>query len=99
MESSKDFYNTLDTFRIGGLGCGIIGLCCLAFGFIYTFRNPPSQRPAAIQTLPKTTDFSTTTPDSSTPTLSIMAPTLFPTLTAMAPTDAGVATAAPLPDF
>ena len=96
MDNSKEFYKTLDKFLIGGLGCGVIGLFCLAFGFIYTFRNPPNARPAATETVPGTTEFSTAPPDVATATLSIIAPTQFPTLT---PADPAVATTAPLPSF
>jgi TolB protein len=95
MDSSKEYFQKLDRFLIAGLGCGIVGLCCLAFGFIYTFRNPPSQRPAATQTLPGTTVFSTVTLDSLTATLSpLETPTFLATLT---PPDVAVVTAAPQP--
>ena len=99
MESPKNFYKTLDKFLIGGLGCGVIGLCCLAFGFIYTFRNPPGQRPSAIETLPGTSVFSTATPVAINPSEAFLTPTLFPTLIVQVPTDPSAATAAPLAGF
>jgi tol-pal system beta propeller repeat protein TolB len=95
MDSSKEYFQKLDRFLIAGLGCGIVGLCCLAFGFIYTFRNPPSQRPAATQTLPGTAGFSTVTPDSLTATLSpLETPTFVPTRSTP---EVAVVTAAPQP--
>ncbi|MGE5464120.1 MAG: DPP IV N-terminal domain-containing protein [Syntrophothermus sp.] len=97
MDSSKQFYQKLDRFLIAGLGCGIIGLCCLAFGFIYTFRNPPGQRPVATQTLPGTATFSTVPPDLTTPTSALETPTFFPTLTSVAATGPAVVSPAPQP--
>jgi tol-pal system beta propeller repeat protein TolB len=88
MDNSKEFYKTLDKFLIGGLGLGIIGLCCLAFGFIYTFRNPPNGRPVPTQTLSGTTVLSTVTSAAGNPTLSSENPTLFPTVTPASPTEA-----------
>jgi len=97
MDPSKEYFQKLDKFLIGGLGCGIVGLCCLAFGFIYTFRNPPGQQSAATPTLAGTTDFSSLTPDSITPTLSLPGvPTLFPTLTTP---EVAVVTSAPSSNF
>jgi TolB protein len=91
MDSSKKFFQTLDKFLIAGLGCGVIGLCCLATGFVYTFRNPPNARLVPTQTAPGTTVFSTLTPVSSTPTFS-------PALTPVGATEAGVSTPVPNPN-
>ena len=93
MDNSRKFMATFDRFMIASLGCALVALCCLAFGFIYTFRNPPSPRP-----LTSTTPGSLLTerPDAVTPTLSIPTPTLFPTLT---PTDIANATPIPQPNF
>jgi len=79
-KSSKKFFATFDKFMFAGLGCGILALCLLGFGFVYTFRNPP--RPAPTDTPIGMTALSTTLPDDVTPTLSILNPTPFPTLTA-----------------
>ena len=79
MDSSKKFLATFDKFLLTGLGCGLIGLCVLAAGFAYTFRNPPQPRPTAtpfgLGSLP------TVMPDAVTPTLSLLSATPFPTLT------------------
>jgi Tol biopolymer transport system component len=98
MDSSKEYFQKLDKFLIAGLGCGIVGLCCLAFGFIYTFRNPPSGPPVATQPLSGTTVFATVIPDAANPTASALPeiPTVFPTLT---PPDVAVVTSAPQPGF
>src|SRR5512139_3833914 len=98
MDSSKKFFQTFDKFLIAGLGCGVIGLCCLATGFVYTFRNPPNARPVPTQTVPGTTAFSTVTSGSATPTLSILTPTFFPTLTPGSATEASISTPVPNPD-
>lgn len=96
MDPTKKLLSTVDKFLIAGLGCGVIGLCFLAFGFIYTFRNPPRPRPTS--TPPGLTALSTATPGSVTPTLSILTPTLFPTITSTAP---GILPTVPFlpPDF
>jgi Tol biopolymer transport system component len=99
MDSSKKFFQTFDKFLIAGLGLGVIGLCCLASAFAYTFTNPPNARPTPTQTLLGTTVFSTATPVTSvTPTLSNATPTLFPTFTSAAPTEITVPTPASNPD-
>src|SRR5512139_281050 len=95
---SKSFMQTFDKFMIAGLGCGVIGLCCLASAFVYTYINPPNARPAPTETVPGTTVFSTVTPGLITPTFSIETPTLLPTLTPGAPTEAGISTPAPNPN-
>ena len=96
MDSPKKLFSTIDKFLLAGLGCGLIGLCVLTFGFIYTFRNPP--RPGPTDTPLGLGELSTATPASITPTLSILTPTLFPTLT---PTPPGILPTVPFlpPDF
>jgi TolB protein len=96
--SSKRFFQTFDKFMIAGLGCGVIGLCCLASAFVYTFANPANAHPAITETLAGTTVISTVTPGPMTPTLSIETSTPFPTLTPGAPTEAGISTPVPNPD-
>src|SRR5512139_2793919 len=97
---SKSFMQTFDKFMIAGLGCGVIGLCCLASAFVYTYINPPNARPVPTEIVPGTTVFSTVTPGLITPTLSIETPTLFPTLTPTsgAPTEVGISTQVPNPN-
>ena len=79
MDQSKKFFATLDKFLLAGLGCGVIGLCILGFGFIYTFRNPPGPRPT--DTPMGLISLSTPTLDSVAPTSSAFTPSPFPTLT------------------
>jgi len=98
MESSKKFFQTFDKFLIAGLGCGVIGLCCLASAFAYTFTNPPNARTTPTQTVPGTTVTSMVTPAPVTPTLEIATPTFFPTLTPEAPTEVGISTPGPSPN-
>ncbi len=83
MDSPKKLLSTIDKFLLAGLGCGLIGLCVLAFGFIYTFRNPP--RPGPTSTPVGLGVPSTETPGSVIPTLSIFTPTVSPTLTSTPP--------------
>lgn len=81
MESQKKLLSVFDRFLFTGLGCAVIGLCLLACGFIYTFRNPP--RPAvATATQPVSDNLSTSTPVLITPTASFPTATTFPTFTA-----------------
>jgi TolB protein len=91
MESSKNFFQTFDKFLIAGLGCGVIGLCCLASAFVYTFTNPPNVRTTPTETVPGTAVFSTVTPGLTTPTLS-------PTLTPVAATEVDISSPVPNPD-
>lgn len=100
--TSKRFFQTFDKFLIAGLGCGVIGLCCLASAFAYTFSNPPDARQTSTETLPQTTVLSSVTPSlitpgTGTPTLSITTPTVFPTLSAVTATEAQIATPVPNP--
>lgn len=76
-DSRKSFMYLFDRFMVVGLGCSVFALCLLAVGWIYTFRNPPNARPTDIPP----DGVSTLSPDSVTPTLSILNPTPFPTLT------------------
>ena len=80
-EPTKRFLATFDKLLIAGLGCGLIGLCLLACGFIYTFRNPPGPQPTETQLVLQPGVLATVTPDSATPTLSILTPTQLPILT------------------
>jgi TolB protein len=80
MDSLKKYFPLLDRFLIAGLGCGLIGLCILTCGFLYTFQNPPTMRPTS--TPMGQSALSTLTSVPASPTLSILAPTSFPTLTA-----------------
>ena len=84
MESSKKFLSIFDAFLIGGLGCGVLGLCILMGGFVYVWQNPPVPRAAAtpvgISGLP-TIQPANTAPvfDFSTPTFDVaLSPTLIP---------------------
>jgi len=98
MDSSKKFFQKFDKFLIAGLGCGVIGLCCLATGFVYTVRNPPNARLVPTQTLAEPTIFSTLTPGPATPVESIATPTFLPTPTPVSATEAGVSTPVPNPN-
>src|SRR6266498_5246994 len=80
MNSSQKIFATFDKFLFAGLGCGLIGLCLLGIGFVYTFRNPPQPRPTV--TLVGFEAVTTATSGSVTPTLSFLTPSPFPTLTA-----------------
>ena len=94
MNTRKISFGTLDILLLIGLGCGVIGLCVLAGGFIYTFRNPPNARSSAT---PVTQNALTMLPPVSiTPSLAFGTPTLFPTLT-ITPEDALIPSALPNP--
>ncbi len=94
MASRKFSLGTLDIFLLVGLACGLIGLCVLALGFVYTFRNPPNAISSA--TPVGQNAFTTLTPVTATPPLTIATPTLFPTLT-ITPQDAVIPSALPNP--
>lgn len=81
MESQKKLLSVFDRFLYTGLGCAVIGLCLLACGFVYTFRNPP--RPAVATSTPLGLgELSTLTPVAATPTVDFGTATPFPTFTA-----------------
>jgi len=50
MESLKKLLLAFDIFLIGGLGCGVLGLCILMGAFFYIWQNPPVPRSSATQT-------------------------------------------------
>src|SRR5687767_7172780 len=78
MESPKKFLPIFDTLLIGGLGCGVLGLCLLAGGFVYVWQNPPVPNSAATQV-----EFSGSpivSPVVTTPLLDFSTPTLSPTI-------------------
>lgn len=77
-ESSKKILSIFDALLIGGLGCGVIGLCILAGVFVYIWQNPPVPRlnPTQIGS-PVSPIVPTSFPDFATPTLS---PTIIPSL-------------------
>ena len=86
MESSKKFLSIFDAFLIGGLGCGVIGLCILMGGFVYVWQNPPAPR-------------STSTPVEFIGAPSITAPVFgFPTPT-LSPTIIPSLIPSPIPDL
>jgi len=90
--------STFDKFLIGGLGCGVFGLCILLGGFVYVWQNPPRPRPTASQTPPGFAGLATVT--STAPGLNFPTPTLFPAIT---PTQNGTLPAtvipSPIPQF
>jgi len=94
MDSRKISLGTLDIFLLIGLGCGVIGLCVLALGFVYTFRNPPNAQPSA--TPVDQNALTTLAPGSVTPSLTNSTATVFPTLT-ITPEDALIPSALPNP--
>ena len=78
MESPKKFLPIFDALLIGGLGCGVLGLCILAGVFVFIWQNPPGR---GVNPTPIDSSVSpvvpTTFPDLPTPTLS---PTIIPSL-------------------
>jgi TolB protein len=78
MESPKKFLPIFDAFLIGGLGCGVLGLCILAGVFVFIWQNPPVQgvNPTPIDSSGSPV-VPTAFPDLSTPTMS---PTIIPSL-------------------
>jgi len=78
MESSKKILSIFDAFLIGGLGCGVIGLCILAGVFVYIWQNPPVPRATPAQV-----EFSGSpigSPVVTTPFVDLSTPTLSPTI-------------------
>ncbi|MCI0556448.1 MAG: DPP IV N-terminal domain-containing protein [Anaerolineae bacterium] len=74
MESRKKFLSVFDAFLIGGLGCGVIGLCILMGGFVYVWQNPPVPHSTSTQV-----EFSGS-PTVTTPFFDLSTPTIFPTI-------------------
>jgi Tol biopolymer transport system component len=91
METLKKFLPAFDALLIGGLGCGVLGLCILVGVFGYLWINPPVPPSAMTQT-----PLSSGGPPAGTAAVlefatATLAPTLVPTVevaptTAMAPT-------------
>src|SRR6185503_17222967 len=83
MESPQKLFPILDRFLLGGLGCGVFGICILLGAFVYIWQNPPRPQPAA--TLPGSGGLSTVTPAStsttSTPVVDSPTPTLVSAMT------------------
>ena len=50
MESPQKLFPILDRFLLGGLGCGVFGICILLGAFVYIWQNPPVPRSTATQT-------------------------------------------------
>ena len=77
-ESSKKFLSIFDAFLIGGLGCGVLGLCILMGGFVYAWQNPPV--PRSTSTPVGFSDSPTISPAVTNPFFDLSTPTLFPTI-------------------
>jgi len=78
MQSPKKFLPIFDAFLIGGLGCGVLGLCMLMGGFVYVWQNPPVPRSSST---PIGFGGSTTVPSAGTdPVFDFPTPILTPTI-------------------
>jgi len=80
MESPQKLIPILDRLLLGGLGCGVFGLCILLGAFVYIWQNPPRSEPAPTLTPLGLVGLPTVTPTALAP--GIATPTLFPTITA-----------------
>jgi len=96
MESSKKLIPIFDKLLLGGLGCGVFGICILLGGFVYAWQNPP--KPPPTTTPIGLGDLSTVTP--TLPVQDFSTQTSFPALT---PTVEGALAAtlipSPVPQF
>src|SRR5215211_4808046 len=83
MESPQKLFPILDRFLLGGLGCGVFGICILLGASVYIWQNPP--RPQPTSTPLGLGGFSTVTPASisttSTPGVASSTPTSVLTVT------------------
>src|SRR5688572_32927861 len=83
MESPKKLFPILDRFLLGGLGCGVFGICILLGAFVYIWQNPPRPQPSS--TPPGLVDLSSVTPAStiitSTPGVATPTPSFVLTIT------------------
>src|SRR5215208_4327884 len=95
MESPQKLFPIVDRFLLGGLGCGVFGLCILLGAFVYIWQNPP--RPQPTSTPSGLVGLATVTPVSSgttrTPSVATPTPTFVLTLT---PTQQGAMSATPV---
>jgi Tol biopolymer transport system component len=96
MESLKKFLPAFDIFLIGGLGCGVFGLCILMGAFAYIWRNPTVPRLSSTQTSVDLAGLSTITPAGTAPVFGPSTPTLSPTLV---PTIGGAISSTTVPSF
>ncbi len=49
MSVPRKLLTTFDKFLLGGIGCGMLGICGLVGVFSYIWTNPPNQSPAPTQ--------------------------------------------------
>jgi TolB protein len=76
MSESNKLFSTFDKLLLGGIGCGLMGLCVLGAVFLYIWVNPPNQRANPTQLIDQLRETITPLPsDLSTLTLT---PTLEP---------------------
>ncbi|MGZ9223587.1 MAG: TolB family protein, partial [Anaerolineales bacterium] len=107
MESPQKLFPILDRFLLGGLGCGVFGICILLGAFVYIWQNPPRPQPNATQTSPGLGGLSTVTPAStsttSTPGVATPTPTfvltITPTQQGALPVTPGTVIPSPVPQF
>src|SRR6185503_2728016 len=87
MESPQKIFPILDRFLLGGLGCGVFGICILLGAFVYIWQNPPRPQPTTtplgLGSLSTVTPASTNT--TSTPAFGSPTPTLLSTITPTQP--------------
>jgi len=74
MSAPRKLLTTFDKILLGGIGCGVLGICILAGVFYYIWINPPNQSPDPTPFVGLPLETSTASVlDSSTP---VLAPTL-----------------------
>ena len=87
MEFLKKYVLAFDVFLVGGLGCGLLGLCLIMGAFAYFWRNPPVMTGAATLAPIEPESSPAVTAIATNPTIEIFTPTVSPTLdNSVAPT-------------
>lgn len=94
MESPNELFSTSDKFLIGGIGCGLVGLCLFLGAIVFISESSAQTLPTAAPV--GSSDSPTQTPTSFVPALGIPTEIFLPTLETTFPTEA---IPSPVPSF
>ena len=98
MSTPNKLLSSFDKILLGGIGCGVLGICVLAGVFSYIWINPPNQSPKAspIVSLPSETPTALLLDFSTPSSLSTIEPGVFPLTVIPSPIPSFVGNPAPI---